>query len=305
MRMMNGHADRLGALVRAAGLIAAGALVGTVSALVLLNTLPAEYTASMTVGPTSASGPATMGVAAPSPDRGTATGLAERAPTGEDLSDFSRWLHLLTSQTAAERILADPTLAGGLFPDRRDAERGGWRPARGPGAFVRRLVLGLSGREDWVVPDATVTARTLRERVVVEPVGTGPIKRARFIDRDRDFALRLLRVAAEAADERLRTEAARRLHAQIDHIRESLANVTQADSRRVLTELLAERERSALMIEVDLPYAADVLEPPSAPTKPDRPDPITLIVAALAAGTALGAFLAGLLNRSCAPHPEP
>jgi len=284
-------------LRRGARLIVAGTLGGLLSALLILNLVPPEYTASMAVGPTSALGPAAMGVAAPSPGREAATGLAERAGTGEDLSDFSRWLHLITSQPAAERVLADPALAKGLLHDRWDEARGEWRLPSGPSAFVRGLLLTLAGREDWVVPDPAVVARILRDRVVVEPVGTGPIKRVRVTDRNRDFALGLLRAVADAADTRLRAEAARRLHAQIAHIRESLTNVTAVDNRRVLTELLAERERSALMIEVDLPYAADVLEPPSAPSRPDRPDPITLIVALVAAGTAIGAFSAGFLTR--------
>lgn len=284
-------------LRRGVRLIVGGAVGGVVLALLILNLTPPEYTASMTVGPTSALGPAAMGVAAPSPGRETATGLAERAVTGEDLSDFSRWLHLIASQPAAESVLADPTLAKGLLRGRWDEARGEWRPPEGPSALVRRLLLSAAGREDWVVPDSAAVARILRDRVVIEPVGTGPIKRVRFVDRDRDFALGLLRAVADAADTRLRTEAARRLRAQIAHIRESLSTVTATDNRRVLTELLAERERSALMIEVDLPYAADVLEPPSAPSRPDRPDAITLIVASLAAGTAAGAFAAGFLTR--------
>lgn len=285
-------------LRRGARRIAAGAIAGAALAIAILNLSDPRFTASMAVGPTSAVGPAAMGVAAPPPGREGPIGLAERSVAGEELSDFSRWLHLITSEPAAERVLADGALARGLFPDRWDAERSEWRAPGGPGAWARRRLLGLAGREDWVVPDAVAVARALRDRVVIEPVGTGPIKRVRVVDADREFALRLLRAVADAADGRLRAEATRRLQAQITHIRESLTAVSAAENRRVLSELLAERERSALMIAVDLPYAADVLEPPSAPSRPDQPDPIVVLLALVAAGTALGAFSAGFLSRA-------
>ena len=275
-------------------LVAACALAALVLVVAGLRLVPAEHTASMIVGPTARTGVAAMGPRVPMHGADGAFGLAEPGPGDETLSDFARFLQLLGSVPVAARLMADPALVQRLFPERWDAGTGRWAAPSGTTPTLKRWVLALAGREDWVEPDAEALATRLRRALVVSPVGTGPMRRLTLRHPDRAFALDLLGRLAAAADAHLRAEAMRRSDAQIAYLSAKLVGVTQVDQRRPLVDLRAEQERVSLLIEVDLPFAADPIEPPSASRLPDWPDPLMVLSAALAGGLALGVVLATL-----------
>ncbi|HEY0837232.1 MAG TPA: hypothetical protein VGE72_25190, partial [Azospirillum sp.] len=262
-----------------------------------LRLVSAEFTASMVVGPTARTGVAAMGPRVPAAGPEVAAGIAEQGAGDETLSDFARFLELLGSAPVAARLADDPALLRRLFPERWDAAAGEWRAPVGLAAGAKRLLLALAGREDWVEPDVVETARRLREHVVVATVGTGPMRRIAVRHAERGFALDLLGRLVAATDAHLRAEAARRSAAQIAYVGAQIARVTKAEHRRILTELLAEQERVAMLIEVDLPFAADPIEPPTAARLPDWPDPRMVLPLGLVIGTALGVLLVNL--RAC------
>lgn len=274
--------------------IVACALAGLAVAILGLRVVPAEFTASMVVGPTARTGFAGMGPRVPAAGPEVAAGMAEHGAGDETLSDFARFLELLGSAPVASRLIGDPDLLRRLFPERWDAAAGEWRPPPGLAAGAKRLLLALAGREDWVEPDAVEAARRLRDHVSVATVGTGPMRRIAARHAERAFALDLLGRLAAATDAHLRAEAARRSAAQIAYVRAQLVRVTMAEHRRTLTELLAEQERVAMLIEVDLPFAADPIEPPTAARLPDWPEPKVVLPLGLAVGTALGMLLVNL-----------
>jgi hypothetical protein len=269
--------------------ILACGLIGLLVAAAGLRFVPPEHTAQMVVGPTSIRGPAAMGVEAP------LERLAARSDAlpAEDVSDFTRYLHLLTSNTVARRLLTDDWLMRSLFPARWDASSARWAAPSGATEWGRRALLALAGRDDWVEPDAEAVSRALAARLIVEPVGTTALRRVRLRHPDPAVALRLLTAVAAAADAQLRDEARRRLASQIGYLRERLAGVAAADARRALAELLAEQERTALLVGLDLPFAADPVEPPAVSARPDWPDAPILLLAFAAAGVAIAAFAAG------------
>lgn len=268
---------------------------GLLLSVAALWAVPPEYTASMVVGPTARTGAAAMGARVPVPvGRETALGVAEPGAGDETLSDFARYLELLASIPVAERLMADPELVRRLFPSRWDAEAGGWRAPAGPLSRLKRLCLALVGREDWVEPDAERVSRLLHDRLLVETVRTGPMRRISLRHADRDFALRLLSAVAATTDAHLRTEAARRSAAQIAHVRARLAGITAAEHRRALADLLSEQERVAIMIEVDLPFAADPVEPPAVAGRPDWPNPAAVVPLSALAGLVAGSVFLSL-----------
>ncbi len=285
---------RMLALTLRAGwrLVAACGLTALVLAVAGLRLVPAEHTASMVVGPTARTGVAAMGPRMPMNNADGALGLAEPGPVDETLSDFARFLELLGSVPVSVLLMGDPVLVRRLFPERWDADAGQWAAPSGAAPALKRLLLALAGREDWVEPHAEAMAARLRHMLVVSPVGTGPMRRLTLRHPDRALALDLLGRLAAAADGHLRAEALRRSAAQVAHVRAKLAAITQADHRRPLVDLLAEQERISLLVAVDLPFAADPIEPPSAGRLPDWPDPMVILPASLIGGLALGVFLA-------------
>ncbi|QCO13772.1 hypothetical protein D3869_00115 [Azospirillum brasilense] len=272
-----------------------GTALGVAASVTALRLVVPQYTAVMVIGPTARVGAAAMGARLPVLiGREAAAAASEPGPGDEILSDFARYLQLFTSIPVAERMMADPQLLRGLFPDRWDEAAGSWRPAPGPLASAKRLFLALVGRSDWVEPDAERVASALRDRLTVDMVGSGPMRRLRLRHADRAMALRILSSAAQATDAHLRAEASRRSAAQIAHVRARLAGITVAEHRRALADLLSEQERIAMMIEVDLPLAADAIEPPAAPQRPDWPNPLMVVPMAALAGLMAGAVAVSL-----------
>lgn len=276
---------RVSAIALLAGLLAAA------SAVVFLRQTEQQYTAILTVGPTARSGGAGVGMR--TLDLGGGAGVAEPGPAEEVLSDFSRYLELLRALPTAEALAADTDVMRRLFSGRWDAAAQTWGPSPGVWAAVKRAVLSLAGRPEWTPPDAVALADELRRRVVISPVGTGPMRRVSFRHVDRDFALATLTRLAQAADGHLKTEAARRAQAQIGHIRARLNGRQVAEEHRdALSRLLLEQEQVLMALGVDLPFAADVLEPPHAAAYPDWPDALLATAGSALAGFALAVFFA-------------
>lgn len=272
--------------------LAVFALAGVTLALGALWVVPPEHTVVMIVGPTARVGSAAMGARIPvMAGRESALGAAEPGPGDEALSDYARYLELFGSGPVAERLAGDPAFLRSLFPERWSAEEGEWRPPPGLLPMVKRLLLALVGRRDWVEPDAERVARALRDRLVIDMVRSGPMRRIALRHRDRGAGLEMLGRIAAATDAHLRAEAARRSAAQIAHVKARLAGVTVTEHRRALNDLLSDQERVAMMIEVDLPFAADPIQAPTASALPDWPNPVAVVPLSGLVGLLAGAFV--------------
>jgi len=255
-----------------------GGLVGGVAlAVSALWLVTPAYTAAMVIGPTARVGSAAMGARVPTLNGRDSTGVAEPGAGDESLSDFARYLELFGSGPVADRLASDPAILRALFAERWDAETGRWRPPPGLLPTIKRAMLAMVGREDWVEPDGDRLSRTLRDRLVVDMLRSGPMRRITFRHADRAAAVELLGRIAAATDAHLRGEAARRSAAQIAHIKLRLGAVTVAEHRQALSDLLLDQERIAMMIGVELPFAADMIQPPTAATLPDWPNPAVVI----------------------------
>lgn len=268
-------------------LIAGGGLLGLLISLVTLWLVTPRFTVEMVIGPTARSGPAAMGPRVPVGPGGASRTIVEHGIGDEALSDYARYAELLCSVPVAERLARQPGILRTLF-ETSVAPDGGWRPPGDPFSRAKRLLLRLAGRDSWLPPDAHQLARLLEEELIVTPVGDGPMRRLRFRHPDREFGRTLLAAIHAAAEGLIREEAERRTGAEIDYLRRRVQEETSAENRRAFGGLLAEQERIRQMIAVALPFAADVIEPPSAPGLPDWPDPLVLLAVGALAGGAIG-----------------
>lgn len=283
----------------------AGGIAGAVAAVLWLRFSEPRFAAVMVVAPLADQGMAAMGTRLPSADPSGAAVPA--APQDEALSDFGRFLALLRSSSAAETLAADPVVLRGAFASMWDGREERWRPPSGIGPALRRLLAELAGQPGWSPPDADRLARHLAQEVEVSRIGETALRRITYRHADREFALLLLDRLRSFADGHLRSEAARRTTAQTAHLQGRLDGVTQADHRHALAGLLVGYERVQLLLEVDLPFAADVIEPPHAGSLPDAPDPAVIVPLAMAAGLVFGSFVrharAGAWRRDPADDP--
>ncbi|OYQ36457.1 hypothetical protein CHU95_04330 [Niveispirillum lacus] len=266
-------------------------LAGLTMTVLSLHLVTPRYTVSMVVGPPGRSGPAAMGPRAPALSPAAGRGIAEQGSAEEVVSDFARYLALLTSVPVAERLSADTAVMRGLFEDAWDPEAGDWRPPLGIGSWTVRSLRWLAGYPGWAPPDAVDLSRLLKKELAVEAVNEGPLRRLVFRHEKRSFALLLLTRLHAATEAHLRSEAGRRLKAEMVHVNDRLSGISNLDRSRQLTGMVAEQEETLMMLEVGLPYAADLLEPPAAPALADWPNPVPLIPAGALAGFGLGLFV--------------
>lgn len=291
---MPGLAALLGLLRRVWPFVLLGPIIGLVLMAGALHIVTPQYTASMVVGPTGRSGPVGMGLRVPTASPAAARGLAEPGTPDELISDFSRYLALLTSVPVAEGLMGDEVILHHLFPADWDGEARQWRPPSGTGARLSQGLRWLAGQKPWMPPDAVDLSRYLKRHLVIDQMGEGPLRRLSFRHRDRDFAMRMLARLHDATESHLRLEAQRRLQAEMGHVGKRLVTLSNMDNSRALSSLLAEQERVLLMLDVGLPYAADALEAPSSLSLPDWPNPVLLLPAGAVAGLTLVLFMIGV-----------
>jgi hypothetical protein len=254
----------------------AGTVGGLVLGLVVLWVVQPQYTAMMLVAPTTRMAPSGMGPLQPPLTSGSGKAMSEPGP-GELLSDFARYVELLSSIPVAERLVRDPRIATRIFEREWDSEAQEWRPPRHALALVRRAVYWLSGRESWSPPDAERLREYFRRNLEVGSTPTGPLRRIAFRHEDHAFALFLIQAVHDTADRLIRDEARRRTEAQISYLRQRTVTATDVAHRTALGDLLRDQERIRMMLDVHLPYAADIISPASAATLPDWPDPPRLL----------------------------
>ncbi|MBJ7415482.1 MAG: hypothetical protein JHC88_08520 [Niveispirillum sp.] len=267
------------------------ACAGLALTILALHLVTPHYTASLIVGPTGRSGPAAMGPRAPALSPAAGRGIAEQGSAEELVSDFSRYLALLTSVPVAERLVRDQELMRRLFEDAWDADAGRWRPPTGMGATLVRGLRWLAGHAVWSPPDAVDLSRHLKKYLAIESVSGGPLRRLVYRHEERDFALLLLTRLHAATEAHLRAEAERRLRAEMAHVNGRLSGIANLDRSRLLSGMVTEQEEMLMMLDVGLPYAADLLEPPAAAALADWPNPVPLIPAGALAGLGLGLFV--------------
>jgi hypothetical protein len=276
-------------------------IAGAAAAMLWLRVSEPRFTADMVVAPLADRGMAGMGTRLPSaePEGGQAQPLSQ----DEMLSDFGRFLALLRASPVAEALAEDPAVLHGAFAPMWDGRQQRWQEPPGFGPALRRMLARFSGQPGWRLPDADLLARHLAREVEIARIGETALRRITYRHSDREFAISLLSRLHRLADGRLRAEAARRTAVQVAHIRGRLEGVTQAEHRRALTELLAGYERVLLLLEVDLPFAVDVIEPPHAGTVPDGPDPAVIVPLAASAGLVFGSFVLFAWAGTSRPDP--
>lgn len=284
--------------------VLAGALAGLLAAAAWVRLTPPEYEAVMVVGPG----------ANPLEGSDEGSGLARMATLqgaalieAEHVSDFDRFLHLLTSVAVARRLLASEEggqLLSALFPADWDAARRSWRPAPGPAAWLSRQARALLGRPVWQPPGAEDLARELGRRLTVDRVRGTAMRRLGFLHRDRALAASVLAALQEGADAIVRESALRRVDARIAYLAEQRDGVGLLVHSEALEWLLRRQERQRMLLSVDLPYAATIVEPVTAGPTPVWPDPLLIIPLAAAAGLAGGVLSALLAARFRVRGPQ-
>ena len=133
----------------------------------------------------------------------------------------------------------------------------------------------------------------LKDRVTIEPVSGTPLRRIVYYHPDSEFSKRFLGLIHHVADSQIRQSVMRDVQERVGYLMTSIEKTTQKEQRRVLTDILMAQERLRMFVSLDQPFAAAIVEPPSASEKPSWPDPYLIYPISLLAGFLLGFLFYG------------
>ncbi|MEO0391951.1 MAG: hypothetical protein AAF213_01750 [Pseudomonadota bacterium] len=280
-----------------------GGMIGLMVAIFWMrNTTPA-FTATMVVGPTAQLGLAGRGMRVPNVNPTLSSNLSE-LHTDERVSDFEHFRRIMTSAAILASITRDEAFMRRLMPDRWDADSRRWQvpEADDDGRltnWLRGTALPFTLAQPAAAPqgdsyvevygaDGGYLAGWLKRQLLIRRVGETAMYSVSFRHVDREISLGLLKRLYERADRDLRREAKRRIDIQVAYLTTQMQRTDLASHRQAMSELLARELQTSLMLGVDLPFAADMIEPPEAARMADWPAPLPIAGVALLVGALLG-----------------
>ena len=280
--------DVLARLARRWWVIAAAVAATMALAAWYTATAPKVYTARMVIAPVGDKGAGALaGRLAQYAQVASLAGLNLRP--GQEVTNFDRFVRIVGSAALAERLEARHGLMRRLFAGSWDADSGTWkRPPMGMLGTLRGALLRAFGLPDWTPPSTAQLGRYLRGHVLIKGVLRSAMREMVFEYPDRKFALALLQWVYREGDDYLRAIARQRTERQIAYIQHKLATVTVAEHRQALIEILSAQERGLMMMQVNLPFAVEVVEPPTVSDRPTSPRPLRNLALAAVAGFGIG-----------------
>ena len=264
------------------------ALLVTAAALKLQSPL---YTATMIVAPAPTDLSAASQLASELERFASLATLAQSPAKLERVSDLERYVQLFGSTTLAARLQAEDGLLQIVFADDWDAEAQAWRRPEGLKATLEHAVLGFFGFPSWTEPDIATLAEWLSGRVNVTRLGGSAMLRLRMEHPRPEFASSVVAMVHEAADQQLREDALARIGAQIELAERERAAATSPTRRQALEDMLSAQYQVQALLQVDQPYAAQIMVPVTASATPTSPNPLLILVLAAMVGAILGVFV--------------
>lgn len=198
--------------------------------------------------------------------------LVQRMGAGNS-SDFLRFETLYTGPSVATFLLKDPNILEGL---RRDQSSG-----------------FLKAKGDW---SPEKLSEYLEKRVKMAPVGSSELRKIYYNHPNRDFGVYFLGRIHALTDGLIRTNLKIQAQERVSYLQKAMTQTTNPEHRRALTALLMEQEHLLMLVSIDQPYAASIVEPPSASVKPAWPDKALVFPALTFAGALIGFVLFGFLK---------
>ncbi|MGH1455915.1 MAG: hypothetical protein ACRBDI_03960 [Alphaproteobacteria bacterium] len=148
-----------------------------------------------------------------------------------------------------------------------------------------------SPEKEWT-PEAL--SEYLRHHVVLASVSGTPLRSLVYYHPDKEFARDFVGRVHRIADEIIRARVLREASERIEYLDKALGRSQNPDHRRNLTALLMEQERIKMLVSLDQPYAARVVEFPYVSAISRWPDPYFIYPVFFFMGLFLGFVIYGV-----------
>ncbi len=260
--------DLLLLLWRGKWFVLGGAVIGVLLGVAFLTIATPKYRAQMLVGPASQNTSADLATLLREYDLPNLQYVIKRSGSSES-ADFVRFEQILTGPAVAALLLeGDAGLAAKIAGDR----------------FSR-----FSSDEPPETP--VQLAEYFTKAVSVEPVGSTSLRKIVYRHPDREFAAALLARMHRAADELIRKDVGENTDARIRYLNGELSKTQHPDHRRAITAIMMEQEQVRMLVNMDQPFAAAVIEAPAASSRPHWPKKSLVLPVAVMVGAFFGFLL--------------
>jgi LPS O-antigen subunit length determinant protein (WzzB/FepE family) len=232
-----------------------GALAGVVFALLLMVVIPHKYQAEMIVAPTNKTEGKDFSSLLPDADIPALQYFVQRI-AGNSSTDFTEFETLMRTSRVAEEIFKNKIILAQLLPTEKQSVR-----------YLR----------DY-----------LQNKISIAPMAATAIRQISFRHENPEFAKAFLQILYDKTDFILKQDIHQRANKLITHLEQALVNTRSPDHRQALVTLLKEQEHLKLLTSIDVPYAAQLIEPPIVSVTPVTPNPWLLFPVLLLIGTGVG-----------------
>ncbi len=150
-------------------------------------------------------------------------------------------------------------------------------------------------KDNW---DAGQLSEYLKKRVKLEPVNGTSLRRLTYMHPDKKSAYYMVKRIYQVSDKIIRAAILKQANERIIYLNKSLSVMTNKGHRANLTFLLMEQERLKMMVSLDQPYAAAIIEKPFVYSKAHYPDPYIIYPTFLFVGLFLGFVTYGVRHHN-------
>lgn len=249
--------------------IAGGALVAVVIAALFLLVAVPQYKAQMTVSPANPMNGAEASSLLADDNLFALRYLVQRVGVAHS-SDFLRFENKFSGASVARVLLEDPQIQAGLKRDKRFSF--------------------MQAEYDW---SAGALSAYIAKRIKLEPVGATSLRRIVYRHGDPAFATYFIQRVHAVTDEQIRSQIKDSAAGRIEYLQQTIARTQNQEHRRALTTLLMEQERLRMLVSIETPYAAAVVEAASSGYKPAWPRKSVVLTVFVFVGAFLGFVFSG------------
>ncbi|HET7086139.1 MAG TPA: hypothetical protein VFI23_15290 [Rhizomicrobium sp.] len=198
---------------------------------------------------------------------------------------FTLFLAAIGSEGVAHDLNQKYDLLCRIYKGECDPETHKWTRHIGVREWLNGLLAQLSGLPD---PNGPRTEQDLAlylgNSITIESNKLNSMVSLQYINRKPDLAAQHLALVVKAANDYIRAQSRETQRRYVEYLTQSAAKATNVEQRQAIDTLLLQEERQLMMTEVDVPYAAKILDGPTVA-------PVNKAFKTIAIYTIIGLFL--------------
>lgn len=210
----------------------------------------------------------------------------------EQITYFDRFSKQLTAVSIAAALKEHAGLVESLMDLRWNDQRKIWEST----SFLTPIKVAF-GLDTSVDTSAQAVAEFLRKNLNQEQDRDSPITTLSLDAADAEVARQTLGYLHRYSDDQIKQAIYQQTQSKLEYLQRRLQNVTVNDYRQTLIGLILDQEKILMLIQPNLPFAAEALEQPEVLTEPSSPRKVRILALAGLLGIVAGALIAYRLDR--------